>query len=72
MILEKALVKYNKNGEYDITLQSNFKEFKTDGEARTYAKNNIEKDIEYYFYETQEDVDSNNHYDVIVSNDVLK
>lgn len=72
MILEKALVKYDKNGNYDITLQSDFKEFKTDDEARTYAKNNIEKDIEYYFYETQEDVDNNNHYDVIVSNDILK
>lgn len=72
MILEKALVKYDKNGNYDITLQSDFKEFKTDDEARIYAKNNIEKDIEYYFYETQEDVDNNNHYDVIVSNDILK
>lgn len=72
MILEKALVKYDKNGNYDITLQSDFKEFKTDSEARTYVKNNIEKDIEYYFYETQEDVDNNNHYDVIISNDILK
>lgn len=72
MILEKALVKYDKNGNYDITLQSDFKEFKTDSEARAYVKNNIEKDIEYYFYKTQEDVDNNNHYDVIISNDILK
>lgn len=72
MILEKALVKYNKNGEYDITLQSNFKEFATDKEARKFAKENIEKDVEYYFYETQEDVENNNHYDVIISNNILK
>lgn len=72
MILEKALVKYDKNGKYDITLQSDFTEFKTDEEARKYANDNLLKDIEYYFYETQEDVENNNHYDVIISNDILK
>lgn len=72
MILEKALVKYDKNGKYDITLQSDFTEFKTDDEARKYANDNLEKDIEYYFYKTQEDVENNNHYDVIISNNILK
>ena len=71
MILEKALVKYDKNGNYDITLQSDFTKFETDEEARKFVNNNLRKDVEYYFYETQEDVENNNHYDVIISNDIL-
>lgn len=71
IILEKALIKYKKNGEYDITLQSDFKEFKTDKDAREYVNNNLTEDVEYYFYKNQKDVENNNHYDVIICNEKM-
>lgn len=70
--LEKALVKYDKEGNYDYTIESKVFSFVTDEEAKNYAKNNIEKDVEYYFYESQEDLNNNEHYDVIICNEFKK
>ena len=72
MILEKAFVKYDKNGNYDYTVQSDYMNFENEKEAREYVEKNIEKDYEFYFFETQEDIEENNHYDVIICNDLIK
>ena len=53
MMLERALVQYDKNGEYDYTIESKFLYFKTKEECFLYIFENIDKDIEYYIYETK-------------------
>jgi hypothetical protein len=68
MKLEKAYIKYLKNGEYDYTLSSEYFSFETEEEARAYITNNIERNVEYYFYENEEAFE---HYDVIICNQVL-
>lgn len=72
MIVEIALVQYNKKGEYDYTIKSEFKEFKNEQEARDFIDKNIEKNYEFYLYNNQENVDNNEHFDVIIANNELK
>ena len=70
--LEEAYVKYDEDGNYDYTIQSKILDFESDEEARKYVMNNIEKDYEYYFYESQEDLNNNNHYNVLICNNMKK
>lgn len=72
VIVEVALVKYNKKGEYDYTIESNYKEFKSEKEARDFINKEIEKDYEFYLYKSQGDVEKNEHFDVVISNNILK
>ena len=72
MVLEKALIKYNKKGEYELTLENKILEFESREEADKYVKEHIEKDIEYYYYESFEDLNESNHYKVIICNNYKK
>ena len=67
MKLEKAYVKYLKNGDYDCTLSSECFTFDTEEEARSYISKHIERNVEYYFYEAEEC----EHYDVVICNNIL-
>lgn len=67
MVLEKAYIKYSKNGDYDYTIASEYLKFKTDKEAREYIAQHIEHNVEYYFYN---DINSTQHYDVIICNEL--
>lgn len=68
MQLEKAFVRYTKNGDYDYTISSEFLIFNTEEEARNYINKHIERDVEYYFYTEEEDA----HYATVICNDILK
>lgn len=72
MILEIAIVNYYENGEYDCTLESKYKEFETDEQATKFVMENARKDIEYYFYKNEKDVENSNHYKVIIANEIIK
>ena len=68
IILEKAYVQYYNNGDYDFTIESKYINFNNYDVAKEYAINNIEQDVEYYFYKSQQDVDNNNSFDTIICN----
>lgn len=71
MILEKAYVKYDKKGNYDVTLNSEYIEFETEEQARKFVEQNIEKNVEYYFYNTKKDIEDCNFFDDIICNYIL-
>ena len=68
MFLEKAYVKYDKNGNYDYTNNSDYMFFKSFNEAKKYAFLHLEKDVEFYFFETERDIEKNNFFKVIICN----
>ena len=70
IILEKAYVHYDKNGNYHHTVDSEYY-ITTEQYAKEYIMNNLEKNYEYYFYKTSQDLKDNSHYDVIIANEVL-
>lgn len=72
IIVEIALIEYTKTGEYNCTISSNFQEFESEEQARNFIKNNIKKNYEFYLYHSKEDIENGNHFDVIISNDILK
>ena len=72
MILEKALVNYNVKGEYENTLESEFIEFENMEQIKDYINKNIIKDVEYFIYNNEEDVENNECIESIVCNDILK
>lgn len=72
IIVEIAYVKYDKNGNYDYTVESNHKEFENEEKAMEFINSNLEKDYEFYLYNSKEDVENGNHYKVIISNEILK
>lgn len=72
MILEKALIEYDKKGDYDHTIESKYIKFNTIKEIREYIENNLEKDIEYYIYDKKEDIEKGNHKEVIICNEYMK
>lgn len=72
IIVEIALIKYTKKGQYDYTLNSEYKNFENEEQARNFIKNNIEKDYEFYLYHSKEDLEDSQHFDVVISNDILK
>ena len=68
IILEKAYVQYGQKGIYDFTIENKYINFNSYEEAKEYVEDNIEEDVEYYFYKTQEDVDNNEHFEVVICN----
>ena len=71
MILEKALVKYNEKKEYDYTIESKFMNFETIKEIKTYINNNIEKDIEYFIYNSEKDIEKYECIESVICNNLL-
>lgn len=67
IIVEKAYIKY-RNGEYDMTINSEYVEFKNEKEAKEFIKKNIKKDYEFYLYKSHKDLENCNHYNVVISN----
>lgn len=70
IILEKAYVSYDKDGNYHHTVDSEYY-ITTEQYAKDHVMNNIENNYEYYFYKTSQDLKDNSHYDVIIANEVL-
>ena len=68
IILEKAYVQYGQKGIYDFTIESKYINFNSYEEAKEYVEDNIEEDVEYYFYKTQEDADNNEYFEVVICN----
>ena len=71
MIIEKAWVKYDKRGNYDFTIESRFVEINDEDKIKKYIEYNKERDIEFYFYNTQEDVENNNSIKTIICNELI-
>lgn len=70
--LEKAFVKYDKEGNYNYTVNNEVMDFENEEKAIEYVMNHIEKDYEYYFYESQEDLNNDEHYKVLICNKMKK
>lgn len=71
MILEIAYVKYNSKGEYDHTVESTYL-VNTKKELKKYVNENLEKNHEYYFYNSFENLQENFAEDGIVANKKIK